>query len=727
VGSRSIVVIAATATASASVAQHVIGKATRDALFLASFGTASLPLIMAASAIASLIALLSMGRLLARYGPGRLVPITFAVSATLSVIEWVVLGRSAPTAALLVYFHLALFGATSISAFWSLVSERFDPHAARHTIARVAGGGTIGGVLGAAVTYASAAHFGARGTIAMMAVCHASAAATSLVLVDRDHGTTVRAREAPSGVAVLRRVGYLRDLAVVVLLLAMIDALLDWVLGVTASRTFDDRAKLLSFFALFHLGVGLLTLFAQVVVAARVLERVGVGGAMLAQPVTVIMVGVIALALPRLLTGALLRGGSAVVGNSLHRSGMELLFSPVPPAWKRPSKSLIDVGIDRLGALLGSALAGVCVAVLPGLAPSIVLRGVILFAVVAALFAARLRSGYVTALEHGLRAAAERLPVADAPPPSLDREELLHEVEVLRRDQLLGPEGPTSPRPFKEDADEATARAILTVERLDRRRVPWAIDLLGDDALHGCAISALRRVVDEHPGELTDALLARDTSFDVRRRIPRVLARATTQRALDGLVEALADKRFEVRREAGLALLHLTAACPALVVPREQILDAVDREVDVERGVWSMEPPLTARGPEHEESPPFLDRVVRDRTERSIEHVFALLSLVYGREPTQLALRALRQGDRALRGTALEYLENVLPRGLRERLSPYLGDEIEHPSHRSRRELLEALLRSGPILVPHPLREPPAQAGGPATFTEPTYTPSHKP
>jgi hypothetical protein len=406
------------------------------------------------------------------------------------------------------------------------------------------------------------------------------------------------------------------------------------------------------------------------------------------------MIGVIALALPRLLTGALLRGSSAVVGNSLQRSGAELLFSPVPPAWKRPSKSLIDVGVDRLGALVGSALAGLTVAVLPTLAPSIVLRAVILLAVVAALFAARLRSGYVVALEHGLRAGAERLPEDEPAPTSLDREELLHEVEGLRRDQLLADERPTSAR-----------------GAVDRRLVPVLIELLGDDERHGEAIAALRRVVDEHAGELTDALLAPDTPFDVRRRVPRVLARASSQRALDGLCDALADARFEVRREAGLAIVHLAAAHPELTIPRERVLDAVEREVDVERGVWSMEPPLGNRA-EHEESAPFLDRVVRDRTERSIEHVFALLSLVYGRESTMLALRALRQGDRVLRGTALEYLETVLPRGIRDRLSPFLGDHVPSRTNRSRRELLEALLRSGPLVVPHPLREPPAQAGG---------------
>ena len=64
----------------------------------------------------------------------------------------------------------------------------------------------------------------------------------------------------------------------------------------------------------------------------------------------------------------------------------------------------------------------------------------------------------------------------------------------------------------------------------------------------------------------------------------------------------------------------------------------------------------------------------------SVEHAIVLLSLVLEREPLSLAYRALRSGDDALRGTALEYFENVLPETLRplalplfSRLSPQRG------------------------------------------------------
>ena len=47
--------------------------------------------------------------------------------------------------------------------------------------------------------------------------------------------------------------------------------------------------------------------------------------------------------------------------------------------------------------------------------------------------------------------------------------------------------------------------------------------------------------------------------------------------------------------------------------------------------------------------------------DRQLPQLFALLSLVLERGPLQIAWAAMKAQDRALRGTALEYLSNVLP------------------------------------------------------------------
>jgi hypothetical protein len=93
-----------------------------------------------------------------------------------------------------------------------------------------------------------------------------------------------------------------------------------------------------------------------------------------------------------------------------------------------------------------------------------------------------------------------------------------------------------------------------------------------------------------------------------------------------------------------------------------------------------------------------VDGFLRDRAGRSLEHAFTLLSLVLPREPLQIAFRGLQAEDPMLRGTALEYLESVLPPALRELLWPYLESERQsqpapRPS-RDREQVLDDLLRS---------------------------------
>jgi hypothetical protein len=94
-------------------------------------------------------------------------------------------------------------------------------------------------------------------------------------------------------------------------------------------------------------------------------------------------------------------------------------------------------------------------------------------------------------------------------------------------------------------------------------------------------------------------------------------------------------------------------------VDRDLIFDAVRREATLGRQVWDSQRLLDQLEKRDEDS--FVDEFLRDRAGRSLEHAFTLLSLVLPREPLQIAFRGLHAGDPMLRGTALEYLETVLP------------------------------------------------------------------
>ena len=89
-----------------------------------------------------------------------------------------------------------------------------------------------------------------------------------------------------------------------------------------------------------------------------------------------------------------------------------------------------------------------------------------------------------------------------------------------------------------------------------------------------------------------------------------------------------------------------------------------------------------------------LDQFVRDRAGESLAHVFTLLCLVMQREPLQIAFRSLQTDDVQLQGTALEYLDGVLPPAIRSRLWPFLERGAVTRSDRPRGEIMADLLRS---------------------------------
>jgi hypothetical protein len=219
--------------------------------------------------------------------------------------------------------------------------------------------------------------------------------------------------------------------------------------------------------------------------------------------------------------------------------------------------------------------------------------------------------------------------------------------------------------------DMESIRAVLEDSSFDPRLAPHAIVLLANDRIQRDAVRTLRTIANRITGQLIDALLDRAAPPTVRRRVARVMSACNTQRAVDGLVEGLLDDSFEVRYQCGLSLLKITNDVRSLTVSKEAALAAVRREVDLDRKLWQHQPPLAAAA-EDEGDAPLIDGFLRDRTSRSLQHVFSILALVFEREPMRLALTALSGDDENLRGTALEYLDEVLPSDVKGALWPYV-------------------------------------------------------
>jgi hypothetical protein len=703
----------------AMIAQQVAGKAARDAIFLSSFRVEHLPIMIAASAVASLGGALLLSRFMVRHAPAKVVPIVFGASGALLIAEWLVSFASHRTAAAALYVHTALFGAVMISAFWSLVNETFALHSGKRAVSWIAGGGTMGGVLGGLVTWRAADHIPlfsmlpilaainvvcTWGTYRLTAASAATRAGTAPAAAPEPEEPEAAGEAQQSLSKLLFRTPYLRNLALIVALGAVTSGLLDYVFSAVAVEHYAKGPHLLAFFAKFWLVVGLVSFLLQTLLGRLALEKLGLAVTVGILPALVVLGSALGLAVPGIFSMVLLRGGEATQRNSLFRAAYELLYTPLSAQKKRATKTLIDVGCDRLGTALAGGIAMATVALLPAPRAGMVL---LVIAMVCGLISVArsvpLHRGYVALLEDGLRtAAAQMAPNRASSLMPLAREMALRDKIVEQLEPALETrppgaaiesiDGPLQDVVALRSGDPDRVRRVLASEApLAPAVVGFAILLLADKEFHLDAIKALAKAAPACTGQLVDSLCDPRVDYATRRRLPRALAWCPTQAAVDGLLRGIEDERFEVRYACGRALLRIREANAAIAVPLDSIVAIVTREVGRHEEI------LDAIDDDDDDpdriASSLVDRLRHDRLDRSVEHVFNVLALHLDPESLRTAFKALHQEDDEIRGIALEYLETVLPDTIRDLVWPFVGEARPMRAARPAKDILADLVR----------------------------------
>jgi hypothetical protein len=221
----------------------------------------------------------------------------------------------------------------------------------------------------------------------------------------------------------------------------------------------------------------------------------------------------------------------------------------------------------------------------------------------------------------------------------------------------------------------------------------------------------------------------------VRRRLPEVLFAGEPALAAWGLWRGLVEPSFELRYRCGAVLSRLASSGRLAPVTSETAFEAVRRELITDPIAWKnqrvAEDPLIASAHDGGQR----DEAMVSHAGSALEHVFTVLGLALPVEPLRIALHAVQTDDSALRETALEYLESILPTDVRIQLWPLLeadsttraaGVVADTPTPvrnpRSRDELVAALNLAYPTIraslldkrSPRPFPQPISAESSPA-------------
>jgi hypothetical protein len=326
----------------------------------------------------------------------------------------------------------------------------------------------------------------------------------------------------------------------------------------------------------------------------------------------------------------------------------------------------------------------------------------------ALVIAAQLRKGYIAELAESLRSGAVVLDESGVQDQTtrltlsrtmsdLNRERLLAEIQRQRDLGLMGGAANTlvspattpaagvsanpTPAGAVELASSAARKARLVGDLLsgeparlrgaldaaDPSLAAFVIPLIARADVGAQAMNVLGSFGSRIVGQLADALLDADgVSPTVRRRLVRVIANARGTWAAAALASALEDPDFDVRRQVVRGLEEISESGVNVPLGRTSALAVATREL-------------------HSDGPPDPERV---------EHVLRLLGLVFDREAFRLARAALGHPDAKLHGTALEYLDNVLPTAIKITLFAGLPSQPGLRSQRVEHELLDELRRT---------------------------------
>ena len=400
-----------------------------------------------------------------------------------------------------------LFAAALVTQFFMAAQLFFNARSAKQAYPLVIGGGALGAMLGGLITALLAKSIGTPNLMLVAGVLIIIFAAGLPFIYSENGEAKSASRTEGADLRVLWNYRHVRLIALSVLLTILVKELVDYQFNALTKEVFVTRDAVAAFQGQFNAITQWLPL-AFVLLLHPLLRRYGVGFAIVALPLALVVTNVGMIAWWGLWSVATAKGAETALRYSAERAGREILYLPVPEDVRLTAKTYIDVAIEKG---LGKALAAGLIFVLlrfvtyPGLA-------------------------YVTV---GLSAVSLLLAFA------LRREYVRTLAAALER-RLVSLRGG-----FASILDAATLPRVREALRSpDGLQVAFALDLLEQ----GSPAEA-RSVAPE----LRDLLANR--SDGVRERAATLLARGADPDSADALNRALTDGVPAVREAAVRALV----------------------------------------------------------------------------------------------------------------------------------------------------------------------------
>lgn len=346
----------------ATVGAFIVGRSVRDTLFLTGVPVSRLAsmYVWASLAVAATGALYA--RVATRVRIDRLVIGTSLLFAASVVVARLALPLGGPVLHVL-YVWVEVAGSIAILQFWTFANEVYDSREARRLFGLIGAGGMLANVVVGFAISGLARRIGAENLLYLCAALFAASAAL-VPLLSRGVGARSPAHPAriappPPGPAGVRLWGsaHLRIVAAIVFLTFLTTTLVDYQFKTQAAATFGQaRDAMVGFFGTFFGVAGIAAVAVQLAVTTRLLEKLGVVGALAVLPMALGLSSSAVVVAPALLTVTFAKGAENVFRYTVNEATTQLLYLPLPSRQRRQAKTLIE-GVLRPGTIAAAGLA----------------------------------------------------------------------------------------------------------------------------------------------------------------------------------------------------------------------------------------------------------------------------------------------------------------------------------------------------------------------------------
>lgn len=579
-------------------------KPVRNSVFIGRVGADNLPYVYVVTAVAVAALMVGYSRYVERVDRERLVQGTFAVfAASLLAFWWGLRGGSTDLTSGAFYVWGKIFPVLLVSQFWLVGSLIFDTRQAKRLFGPIGVGLILGGISGSLVASRVAEWLGSEN---LLLVSAALVGGCSLVVwrleeeMGQDASGEARLVDELSGDAfqLLRESSHLRTIAWILGLTLAVGTLLDWQFNKAVELFVAGEDAKTTFFGQFYLLLNVGSILVQLLLTGWILKRYGIGLAVLALPVALVVASLGVLAVPVLLTAAVAKGTEGALRYSLDQSTREILWLPVPTDVRYRVKPLVDLGVYRGG----TGLAGlVLLAVVKGLGFGI--REVAVLAVALAVvwcwFAVRMRHEFRESVKRLIGVRDVRL--EDLIVKRLDADTLRQlrraleeggEEEVLFALELLEhnapPEFGEQLEPLLEhESAEVRARAVELLRELDPAAHVAAVEPLVEDPSLRVRVEAVYFLCSHAEGDTAREIMRRMEHSDEQVRTAAIAC--TFRHGGEGEREAGLETLRRLVDEGGAAgrlstarlLSELDETLPGVEELLDELLD--DERLEVRR------------------------------------------------------------------------------------------------------------------------------------------------